>query len=77
MEMINIVPYVRSQILKHARSGLCCGVAGQLMIGLMVSPSQPGDDSHEAFQAEEDAISEGLGRRTKKSADGLNYIPGT
>lgn len=76
MEMINIDPYVRSQVLKLASSGLCAGVAGQLMMGLMVSPPKPGDESYESFKAEEDSIFQGLGRRAMKLVDGLNKIPG-
>lgn len=76
MELTNIDPYVRSQILKLASSGLCSGVAGQLMTGFMVSPPKPGDESYESFQAEEDTIFQGLARRAKKLVDGLNIIPG-
>ena len=76
MEMINIDPYVRSQIIKLASSGLCSGVAGQIMTGLMVSPPKPGDASYESFKAEEEAIFRGLAGRAKKLVDALNEIPG-
>ena len=40
MELHNIDPYVHSMIYKLASSGLCSGVAGQIMTSLMVKPPQ-------------------------------------
>ena len=63
MELHNIDPYVHSQIYKLASSGLCSGVAGQIMTSLMVNPPVEGDASFESHAAEESAIFESLKRR--------------
>ncbi|KAH8057986.1 alanine aminotransferase [Aureococcus anophagefferens] len=63
MELYNVDPYVHSQIYKLASSGLCSGVAGQIMTSLMVNPPAEGDASFESHAAEESAIFESLKRR--------------
>jgi alanine transaminase len=75
-ELHNIDPYVQSQLYKLASSGLCSGVAGQLMMSLMVKGPQEGGESYEKFKAEEDAIFKGLQRRAKALVEGLNSIDG-
>ena len=63
MEVHNIDPFVQTQLYKLASSGLCSGVAGQMMMSLMVRPPLPGQDSYELFAREESAIFESLKRR--------------
>ena len=76
MELHNIDPYVQSQLYKLASSGLCSGVAGQVMTSLMVKPPSPDGESYDQFLSEEMGIFESLGRRAKKLVDGLNEIDG-
>lgn len=76
MELHNICPYVQAQIYKLASSGLCSGVAGQIMTSLMVSPPQPGDASFERFRAEESEIYERLKVNAKVLVEGLNSVEG-
>mmetsp|Transcript_31 Transcript_31/g.72 ORF Transcript_31/g.72 Transcript_31/m.72 type:complete len:495 (-) Transcript_31:97-1581(-) len=76
MELHHIDPYVQAQIYKLAASGLCSGLAGQVMTSLMVKPPRQGDASYESFIAEEKTIFEGLVRRSKRLVEGLNMIPG-
>ncbi|KAL7536596.1 hypothetical protein ACHAXR_007271 [Thalassiosira sp. AJA248-18] len=76
MELHHIDPYVQSQIYKLAASGLCSGLAGQIMTSLMVKPPRPGEASYESFVAEEKKIYDGLARRSKALVEGLNMIPG-
>jgi len=76
MELHGIDPYVQSQLYKLASSGLCSGVAGQIMTSLMVKPPAPGDASYEQFHQEESKIYESLKRRAKMVVDGLNSIDG-
>lgn len=76
MELHNICPYVQSQIYKLASSGLCSGVAGQIMTDLMVTPPQPGDESYEKFAAEEGVIFERLKTNAKALVKGLNEVDG-
>lgn len=76
MEMHNICPDVHAQLYKLACSGLCSGVAGQIMTSLMVKPPLPGDPSYDLFAEEENAIFQSLGRRAASLVKGLNDIPG-
>jgi len=76
MELHGIDPKVHSQLYKLASSGLCSGVAGQIMTSLMVRGPQPGDDSYERFQTEESAIFSSLKRRAEVLVKGLNDIDG-
>lgn len=76
MELHGIDPFVQSQLYKLASSGLCSGVAGQIMTSLMVKGPQQGGDSYEQFMAEEAEIFEGLKRRSRALVDGLNAIDG-
>jgi alanine transaminase len=68
--------YVQSQLYKLASSGLCSGVAGQLMMSLMVKGPDKADESYQLFHEEEQHIYEGLARRAKSMVDGLNQIDG-
>jgi len=76
MECHHIDPYVQSQLYKLASAELCSGVVGQIMTSLMVRPPKPGDESYELFQAEQQAIYNGLKERSQKLVEGLNKIPG-
>lgn len=76
MEFHNISSEVHAQLFKLACSGLCSGVAGQIMTSLMVHPPLPGDESYEKFQKEENDIFESLVRRSSALVKGLNAIPG-
>lgn len=76
MELHHIDPYVQAQLYKLVSSGLCSGIAGQVMTSLMVHPPVEGDASYERFAAEEKAIFESLVRRSKSLVVGLNRIDG-
>mmetsp|Transcript_24831 Transcript_24831/g.49481 ORF Transcript_24831/g.49481 Transcript_24831/m.49481 type:complete len:652 (+) Transcript_24831:122-2077(+) len=76
MELHNIDPYVQTQLYKLASSGLCSGVAGQVMTSLMVTPPAPTDESYDLFQKEESDIFESLKRRANSLVKGLNDIDG-
>lgn len=76
MELHNIDPYVQSQLYKLASSGLCSGVAGQLMTSLMVKPPDAAGASYQKFTEEEQGIFDSLQRRAKNLVKGLNAIDG-
>ena len=69
MELHNIDPYVHTQLYKLASSGLCSGVAGQMMMSLMVRPPLPNQESYELFAKEENTIFESLKRRAVSVSD--------
>jgi alanine transaminase len=77
MELHGIDPYVHSQIYKLASSGLCSGVAGQIITSLMVNGPKEGGESYDKFTEEERTIFESLAsRRAKTIVEGLNKIDG-
>lgn len=76
MELVGIDPPVVEEIYKLASSGLCSGLAGQIMLSLMVRGPRPGDESYESHEAEKSTIFESLKKRSKIVSEGLNSIPG-
>jgi alanine transaminase len=74
MELHNIDPFVQTQLYKLASSGLCSGVAGQMMMSLMVRPPLPHQESYELFAKEENAIFGSLKRRAVSVSDDIQYI---
>ena len=52
-------------LYKTASIGLCSNVEGQLMVGLMVNPPQPGSASYDSYCGERDAILSSLRRRIR------------
>eukprot|EP00586_Coscinodiscus_wailesii_P006342 CAMPEP_0172487578 /NCGR_PEP_ID=MMETSP1066-20121228/16714_1 /TAXON_ID=671091 /ORGANISM="Coscinodiscus wailesii, Strain CCMP2513" /LENGTH=467 /DNA_ID=CAMNT_0013254275 /DNA_START=230 /DNA_END=1633 /DNA_ORIENTATION=- len=76
MELVGFEPEVIEEIYKLASSGLCAGLAGQIMLSLMVRGPQPGDESYESHQKERNDIYDSLKRRSKTVSDGLDAISG-
>lgn len=76
MELHGVDPLFQAQLYKLVSSGLCSGLAGQVMTALMVRPPRPGDASHALFAAEEQAILDGLARRSTALVAALNDIEG-
>lgn len=76
MELHGIDPAIHAHLYKLASSGLCSGVAGQVMTSLMVHPPQEGGESYDKFIVEEGAIFGSLARRSSALVDGLNAIDG-
>lgn len=76
MELHNINDYVQSQLFKLSSCSLCSTVSGQVMTSLMVNPPRPGEESYKLFAREEEAIFEGLKRRSKALVEGLNRVEG-
>merc|ERR1719473_1510785 len=53
---------------------LCSNTHGQLSVGLMTNPPSEGDESHDTYVAERDAIMTSLKRRGSKLATALNEL---
>ena len=62
MEIHNIDPYVKKQLVKLASSTLCPNISGQIMTSLMVSQPRKGQPSHKQFMTEQDEIFQSLKR---------------
>ncbi|KAK3041846.1 hypothetical protein RJ639_000362 [Escallonia herrerae] len=71
-EMTNIPPETVDEIYKVASISLSPNIAGQIFVGLMVSPPRPGDISYEGFVRESKGILESLRRRAQLMTDGFN-----
>ena len=69
-------PFCQAQIYKLASSGLCSGVAGQVMTSLMVNPPKEGDASFANHTSEESNIFDSLAARATMMVEGLNAIDG-
>ena len=75
-ELHGFQPDVQAQLLKLVSIGLCSNVMGQIAVGLMVRPPQPGEASHALYAQERDTIMESLKRRATKLVAGLNALEG-
>mmetsp|Transcript_27519 Transcript_27519/g.53681 ORF Transcript_27519/g.53681 Transcript_27519/m.53681 type:complete len:511 (-) Transcript_27519:89-1621(-) len=75
LELENIDPGVADQVLKLFSIGLCSNISGQVMVGAMVNPPKPGDESYELFKSEFDALYDSLKRRSQKLSKALNAMP--
>jgi len=75
-ELHGVDPAVQAQLYKLASSGLCSGVAGQLMTSLMVKGPEKGGESYDAFHDEEQGIYDSLRRRATSITEALNEIDG-
>jgi len=75
MELHNIESRVQENVHKLAATGLCSGLAGQVMTSLMVNPPRVGDASYESFVSEEKAIYDGLVRRSRALVQGPSTRP--
>eukprot|EP00271_Cylindrocystis_brebissonii_P008817 TRINITY_DN23318_c0_g1_i1.p1 TRINITY_DN23318_c0_g1~~TRINITY_DN23318_c0_g1_i1.p1 ORF type:complete len:485 (-),score=121.74 TRINITY_DN23318_c0_g1_i1:638-2092(-) len=72
VEFTNFHPMVIDELYKIASISLSPNVNGQVMMGLMVNPPQPGDYSYANFVREKKAILESLRRRAHIMTDGFN-----
>jgi len=75
-ELHGFDPDVQAQLLKLVSIGLCSNVMGQIAVGLMVKPPQPGEASHAKYVEERDTIMSSLKRRATKLVAGLNALEG-
>jgi len=75
-ELHGFDPEVQAQLLKLVSIGLCSNVMGQIAVGLMVRPPQPGEASHALYASEREAIMSSLKRRATKLVAALNALEG-
>ena len=75
-ELHGFNPEVQAQLLKLVSIGLCSNVMGQIAVGLMVRPPQPGEASHALYSSERETIMSSLKRRATKLVAALNALEG-
>ncbi|CUI15044.1 alanine aminotransferase, putative [Bodo saltans] len=76
MELLNIAPNQRAQMLKLCSINLSSNFNGQVMTALMCSPPVEGDESYPLFRKEYDFILSGLKERAELLTKELNSIEG-
>ncbi|XP_006634237.2 alanine aminotransferase 2-like isoform X1 [Lepisosteus oculatus] len=76
MEVINLDPAVKAQLLKLVSVRLCPPVPGQALMDLVVNPPQEGEPSHPQFIKERTAVLSSLAERARLVEQLLNSIPG-
>jgi len=76
MEYVGFSDSVLSQFTKMAATSLPSNTLGQIFMGLMVKPPEPGEPSYELFQKETSEIFESLKRRALHLTAALNKVPG-
>lgn len=76
MELHNMDPLVVDELYKVASINLSPNVPGQVALGLMVNPPQPGDPSYTQCERERQAIIGSLRRRARLLTDAFNKLDG-
>ncbi|XP_078156656.1 alanine aminotransferase 2-like [Carex rostrata] len=76
MELCGFSEDVKDQIYKVASVDLCSNTSGQILASLVMNPPKPGEESHELFLAEKEAILSSLARRAKALEDAFNSMEG-
>ncbi|XP_033897301.3 alanine aminotransferase 2 [Acipenser ruthenus] len=76
MEVINLEPEVRAQMMKLLSVRLCPPVSGQVAMDVVVNPPRTGEQSCEQFTKEKKSILSNLAERAKLTEEILNTVPG-
>eukprot|EP00605_Chrysophyceae_sp_TOSAG23-4_P001897 GSChrysophyteH1.ASY1.ANO1.2095.1 assembled CDS len=76
MELHNIRDDVVDEMYKIAAINLCSNMPGQVALGIMVNPPQPGDESYPLYSQEKNAALESLKRRAVKITEAFNSLEG-
>ncbi|XP_036391018.1 alanine aminotransferase 2-like [Megalops cyprinoides] len=76
MEVVNLDPDVKAQLVKLLSVRLCPPVAGQAAMDVIVNPPQPGEPSFPQFIKEKNAVLGTLAEKAKLTEQILNMVPG-
>lgn len=76
MELVNMDPEVKAQLVKLVSVRLCSPVSGQAVIDLITDPPKPGDPSYEHFFQEKQQVLSNLAEKARLSEEMFNSIPG-
>ncbi|RLN69799.1 hypothetical protein BBJ28_00007687 [Nothophytophthora sp. Chile5] len=76
MELVNIDESAKDQFYKLMSVNLCSNIEGQLMVGMMTNPPQPGDASYARYVEQRDGTLEALKRRALKLVEAFNQLEG-
>lgn len=76
VEVVNMDPAVKQQMLKLVSVRLCPPVPGQALLDLVVNPPAPSDPSFAQFQAERQTVLAELAAKAKLTEQVFNAAPG-
>ncbi|KAI9995785.1 hypothetical protein PInf_012853 [Phytophthora infestans] len=76
MELVNIDEGAKDQFYKLMSVNLCSNIEGQLVVGMMTNPPQPGDASYERYAEQRDGTLGSLKRRAEKLVKAFNELEG-
>jgi len=76
LELRNVPEDVMGEFIKLQSISLCANVPGQLATYMMVAPPRPGDESHDTYVRERDAIVDDLKRKAEILGQGISQVPG-
>ncbi|KAI2662498.1 Alanine aminotransferase 2 [Labeo rohita] len=76
MEVINMDPEVKAQLVKLLSVRLCPPLAGQAAMDVIVNPPQPDEHSFKQFHQEKSSVLGALAEKAKLTEQILNAVPG-
>ncbi|XP_040265415.1 alanine aminotransferase 2 [Bufo bufo] len=76
MEVLNLHPDVKAQLVKMLSVRLCPPVSGQAAIDVVVNPPQPDEESYQQFSQEKEAVLSTLAHKAKLTEEFFNQVPG-
>ncbi|XP_041916656.1 alanine aminotransferase 2 [Alosa sapidissima] len=76
MEVLNLDPEVKAQLVKLRSVQLCPPVSGQAAMDVIVNPPRPDEPSFSCFQQEKTAVLGALAEKAKLTEEILNSVPG-
>ncbi|XP_063062903.1 alanine aminotransferase 2-like [Engraulis encrasicolus] len=76
MEVINLDPEVKAQLIKMVSVRLCPPVTGQALLDIVMNPPQDGEPSYPNYKKERAAVLAALADKAKMAEEIFNKVPG-
>ncbi|KAM3919788.1 alanine aminotransferase 2 [Leptodactylus fuscus] len=76
MEVLNLHPDIKAQLVKMLSVRLCPPVSGQAAMDVVVNPPQPDEESYPQFIQEKEAVLSNLAHKAKLTEELFNQVPG-
>lgn len=76
MEVVNMDPFVKAQLVKLVSTKLCSSTVGQCAMSIVCSEPKPGEPSYDLFIEEKTAVLDTLKAKAQLVAETFNSIPG-
>ncbi|XP_075432392.1 alanine aminotransferase 2 isoform X1 [Ascaphus truei] len=76
MEVVNLHPDIRAQLVKMLSVRLCPPVSGQAAMDVVVNPPRPEEESYQQFMREKEAVLNNLAQKAKLTEELFNQVPG-